>query len=424
MENGVETWLIADPDPNVSKGTPSSDWDTLSNSYNNQYDEVILFTEDAPGRTLSVSPHSPIAVLVTDSRGRRTGYDPQTDTVLEEIPASSYGTEHLSAAAADGGEIEQLSIDLWVATDADYHIQVVGTGIGDYGLEFTSSSPDGSDTAFVSGSAVPAEVEDYFAEMFPEASTPLGVVQIALTTPTLVAPGDGVVVTDTTRPTLEWTPIQGALQYELEFALGTTRWRLTTSDDQASYTPDTPLMGAEYSWRVRALGEGIEASDWSESRTFVMGAGLVAGLVELQGRPAAPDAHWVVPLHVVVTPQGGGAAVFDTEVTTDESGQFELDGLAPGDYRVWVKGAHTLAVAQDVTIVAGANLVSVGVLREGDIDDNNVVNLTDFSLLAATFGKQIGDAGYAERADFNGDGVVNLLDFSLLASNFGQAGDT
>lgn len=126
---------------------------------------------------------------------------------------------------------------------------------------------------------------------------------------------------------------------------------------------------------------------------------------------------------MVVTPQGG-AAVFDGEVTTDQSGQFELDGLTPGDYRLWVKGSHTLTVSQAVTVIAGTNSVSVGTLREGDTDDNNLVNLTDFSLLATTFGKQTGDAGYDGRADFNGDEIVNLTDFSLLATNFGQSGDS
>jgi hypothetical protein len=53
-----------------------------------------------------------------------------------------------------------------------------------------------------------------------------------------------------------------------------------------------------------------------------------------------------------------------------------------------------------------------------------MVNLTDFSIPAATFGKQERDDRYDNRADFNGDGVVNLLDFSLLAGNFGESGMT
>jgi hypothetical protein len=150
----------------------------------------------------------------------------------------------------------------------------------------------------------------------------------------------------------------------------------------------------------------------------------INGTIQLQGRPAAPNALWSLPLHVVVTPQAGGTPVFDGIVTTNSTGQFELDGLTPGDYHLWVKGSHTLAVATNLTVVAGANSASIGVLREGDTDGNNLVNLTDFSLLATSFGKQTGNVGFDARADFNGDGVVNLTDFSLLATNFGQSGDT
>ena len=146
--------------------------------------------------------------------------------------------------------------------------------------------------------------------------------------------------------------------------------------------------------------------------------------VELLGRPAAPDESWVVSLHVVITPQSSTTPLLDQQVTTDQTGQFELDGLMPGDYLLWAKGEHTLAVVQPLTIVVGVNQVIIGPLYEGDIDDNNMVNLTDFSLLVTTFGKQASDNGYDGRADFNGDGVVNLLDFSLLVTNFGLAGET
>ena len=54
----------------------------------------------------------------------------------------------------------------------------------------------------------------------------------------------------------------------------------------------------------------------------------------------------------------------------------------------------------------------------GDFDDNGIVNLDDFNILAAHFGQtvaawQLGDA--------TGDGIVNLNDFNRLASNFGQS---
>ena len=85
-----------------------------------------------------------------------------------------------------------------------------------------------------------------------------------------------------------------------------------------------------------AVGETVSNIDFTLDQSA--NETTLVGSVTLQGRPASPDARWVLPLHIVVTPQGGGAAVFDGEVTTDESGQFELDGLTPGDYRLVGEG--------------------------------------------------------------------------------------
>ena len=148
------------------------------------------------------------------------------------------------------------------------------------------------------------------------------------------------------------------------------------------------------------------------------------GSVILEGRPAPPSPQLVVPLQVKIIPAGELTPVFDDVVTTDEQSEFHVNGLPPGTYDIYVKYARSLQLATTITLDEGENHAALGELRAGDADDNNFVNLTDFSLLAATFGKQASDSGYDERADFNGDGVVNLLDFSLLATNFGQAGDS
>lgn len=52
-----------------------------------------------------------------------------------------------------------------------------------------------------------------------------------------------------------------------------------------------------------------------------------------------------------------------------------------------------------------------------DINQDGIVSLLDFSLLATKYGQTGSDLG---REDINADGKVNLLDFSLLASRFGQ----
>jgi len=141
--------------------------------------------------------------------------------------------------------------------------------------------------------------------------------------------------------------------------------------------------------------------------------GALGGQVELQGRPPAPAPSWSVPLAVQI---GGSAHV----ITTDNTGGFSIAGIAPGTYDVWVKNAHTLRnVRRGITIVAGeVTSVDFGLLREGDANDDNYVNIADFSLLATGFHPR-----FDPRADFNGDGQVNVADFSLLAANFGGRGD-
>src|SRR5207248_11077650 len=62
----------------------------------------------------------------------------------------------------------------------------------------------------------------------------------------------------------------------------------------------------------------------------------------------------------------------------------------------------------------------MGLLREGDGDNDNCVSLVDFNILKSTFGRSSSDPGYDASADFNGDNTISLGDFHLLRSNFGS----
>jgi hypothetical protein len=139
--------------------------------------------------------------------------------------------------------------------------------------------------------------------------------------------------------------------------------------------------------------------------------------VSLQGRPTAPNAAWSVPLRLIVSGDG-----VDMVVNTDNTGHFIYNPLEPGSKSIWVKHDHSLATITNVNLVAGSQVLALGLLREGDANNNNSITISDFSIVASTFGKASGDAGYDSRADFNGDNVVSISDFSLLASNFNQSG--
>ncbi|MDP6717861.1 MAG: dockerin type I domain-containing protein, partial [Pirellulaceae bacterium] len=55
---------------------------------------------------------------------------------------------------------------------------------------------------------------------------------------------------------------------------------------------------------------------------------------------------------------------------------------------------------------------------EGDANDDGVVDVRDFTLLADGFGPCLLDTRYATNIDFDRNGCVNILDFTLLSKNF------
>lgn len=153
--------------------------------------------------------------------------------------------------------------------------------------------------------------------------------------------------------------------------------------------------------------------------------GTLHGSVTLQGRPAAPHAQWQVPLKVDFYAAGNmNTPAFSRNITTDNSGNFIITDITPGNYKVAIKNIHTLKkVSQLETFGGGVKSINFGVLREADATNDNVVNIFDLSLLANLYGKSLGDPGFDQRADFNHDGTINIFDLSLLANNYGTTGE-
>jgi len=113
-------------------------------------------------------------------------------------------------------------------------------------------------------------------------------------------------------------------------------------------------------------------------------------------------------------------------MTPDASGFFTVNvsSLAGGTYNWRVKGVRYLANAGTVAIPSGASTTQfeAGLLRAGDIDDDNMVNISDFNLLRNSFGRQSGDPNYNPDADFTCDSIVNIQDYNCLRANFGLGG--
>jgi hypothetical protein len=150
---------------------------------------------------------------------------------------------------------------------------------------------------------------------------------------------------------------------------------------------------------------------------------LVQGHVTYQGL-GQPNAANVQGVTLQLKSTGGGAVTTFT-TSTDANGLFSVNvsALAPGAYNWWLKSPRYLANGGTITLTTACSLsFDLGTLRAGDINNDNCVDVVDFTLLRATFGKACADPGYDARADYNGDCLVDISDFTLLRGNFGQCG--
>lgn len=149
----------------------------------------------------------------------------------------------------------------------------------------------------------------------------------------------------------------------------------------------------------------------------------LVGHVTWQGRPAQPNPLQRLPVTLTLKSALAGEINYTTR-TSDASGFFTVSvgGLLPGVYNWRTKGAKYLATSGTVVIGPGTNQQEMGLMRAGDCNNDNVVNIQDFNLMKATFGRAAGDPFYDDHAEYTGDNVVNILDFNLLKPNFGTGG--
>jgi len=100
---------------------------------------------------------------------------------------------------------------------------------------------------------------------------------------------------------------------------------------------------------------------------------------------------------------------------------FEIEDVPLGTYDITVVSPHTLVnVRLGADITSSPATIDMGTLLEGNCNDSYQIDGTDFSILAVSFFKGVGQEaeGYDPTADFDKSDFVDGSDFSLLAANF------
>src|SRR5205814_3283592 len=124
-----------------------------------------------------------------------------------------------------------------------------------------------------------------------------------------------------------------------------------------------------------------------------------------------------LPITLSLRLSSGGPDNEYTDMNTDASGFFtaSVTGLPSGLYNWRVKDPKYLANAGTLNLTgATTNTAEMGLMRVGDCDNNDAVNIVDFNILSSSFARAFGDPGYDDRADLDGNQVINATDFGFL----------
>jgi hypothetical protein len=146
--------------------------------------------------------------------------------------------------------------------------------------------------------------------------------------------------------------------------------------------------------------------------------------VVLQGGSRPPES-WEVPITIKFFSPGADVMTdipleqFDLTTTKSDSTAVCQCSVAADTYDITAVSEHTLInVKRDVVISAPSTAVDMGTLLEGNANDDIIINISDFGILAVSYMCTDGEPGYDARADFDLNGIINISDFGLLAVNY------
>jgi hypothetical protein len=144
--NSSPTYAINDPADYANDGTLEGfTYPCGTACPSGNYLNMLLYSPSGsvPSNTtsLSINAYSPINLLLVDASGRRTGLDPLTGLVLNEIPNSSYVINSLGDDLHPGTSTPPVKrIEVLNPVAGNYTLEANGTGSGTFTLQFLAAS--------------------------------------------------------------------------------------------------------------------------------------------------------------------------------------------------------------------------------------------------------------------------------------------
>lgn len=149
----------------------------------------------------------------------------------------------------------------------------------------------------------------------------------------------------------------------------------------------------------------------------------------LEGRPSGNQETklfvGIIEGNLIINPKFLLSFSVDLPATGEYSG-LSLAGLNSGSvYTALLKGPAQIATSSAFTMTPNITVLNEGQpinLLSGDLNEDNVINSADYSLVQKAMGSSANSGNWNENADFNRDGVINTFDLRIIAKNIGQTG--
>lgn len=119
----------------------------------------------------------------------------------------------------------------------------------------------------------------------------------------------------------------------------------------------------------------------------------------------------------------GGVPSQQHQLTLGAGGQYLFSTEFSGSAELVARGKTWLSSARPAAVIGAGLFDQDFLLRNGDVDGNNVVTTDDYLILSFAFDTSAGDLFFIEEADLNQDGSVTTDDYLALSNNFDQSGD-
>ena len=115
-----------------------------------------------------------------------------------------------------------------------------------------------------------------------------------------------------------------------------------------------------------------------------------------------------------------GATLIETAWSLQEYDISSVANDQPTVYIRWVMGPTDVGWNYGGWNIDDVELTSLLPVIVGDLDQDGHVDVTDLLILAGSWAKTTGEAGFNAAYDLNNDGSVNLVDLLILGNNWGM----